>query len=284
MLKKILSAAFESRRKKSIEEQLESMRVLKVPFLEGADDQLISELATALEPVKFPAGKTIFREGEPGDSLFLIVDGTVRVSSEEEEIIAELGVGGCFGEGALLEGQVRAATVVAVEELALLQLKRESYEELATKFRKLRYRLSNLHKTRKAEEIENSIECNLLKNAPFLAGAGGGLINELAHMLERKHFAKGNSLIREGADGKYFFLIEEGMVSVSQGTTQLAELGPGTCIGEGALFSGRACSATVKALTDTSSFVLKKEAFRRIIARYPVFGKRLHEIHEKRNK
>lgn len=282
MLKKFVASALKSKRKKGNEQKLESMSLRKIPFLKGADDQLISELAIVMEPVKFSKGETIFRQGEPGDSLYLIVEGAVQVSSEGR-VIAELGVGGCFGEGALLEGQTRTATVSAIEDLSLFQLTRESYSVLADRFKRLRFRLNNLHKDRKAEEIENSIGGKLLQNAPFLTGAGGGLIKELARVLERQQLKQGDVLIKEGDDGRYFFLIEEGLLGISQGKQQLAELGPGSCIGEGALFSGRACSATVTALTDASCFTLRKESFRRIISRYPVFGRRLHDIHSKRS-
>ncbi|MGJ8650303.1 MAG: cyclic nucleotide-binding domain-containing protein [Opitutaceae bacterium] len=281
MLKKFVSSVLQAKQTKKVKEQLETVLLSRVPFLKDVDPALIADMVTAIEPVKYSEGDTIFSEGEQGDSFYLIADGSVRVSSEGV-FIAELGIGGCFGEGALIENEVRGATVVAAGDVTLFQLKRESFTELTEKYLKVRYRLRELHRQRKTERIENSIEHGLLKNAPFLAGAGGDLVSELAQHLETNNYAKGDVLIQEGDDDASFFLVEVGFVEVSKGGSRITELGPGACFGEGALFSRNPRSATVTALTDTSCFVLGKSGFDRIISRYPVFGKRIEEIHAER--
>lgn len=281
MLKKFLSSALDSRRTKKIEEHLETVLLSRIPFLQGADESLISDLAVAAESVKYSDGEIIFKEGDHGDCCYLVAEGAVRVSSKDE-LIAELETGGCFGEGALLDDEVRGATVVASEEVTLLRIQRDSFLELTEKYMKVRYRLRELHESRRAQSIEKSIERNLLKEAPFLTGAGVSLINDLAQVLERKKYAKGDVLIREGDDGTTFFLIEEGSVGISKAGSQIAELGLGACFGEGALFCREPCSATVTAQTDTTCFVLGKRVFDGIIRRYPVFGRRLQAIHAER--
>lgn len=281
MFKKFVSSVLGSRQTKGIEEQLETVLLERAPFLKGADKTLIAELAAALESIDYQKGVTIFNEGDPGDCLFLIVNGAVRVSSKGE-LIAELGVGGCFGEGALLKDGIRGATVVASEDLTLFRLKSESFKELSEKYIKVRYRLRSLDEERRAENIENLIERNLLSHAPFLNGAGGDLISELSQHLEHRICEKGEVLIQEGDEGTSFFLIEEGILGVSKAGSQITELGPGACLGEGALFSRMKCSATVTALAQTSCFVLGVPAFNSIIKRYPVFGRRLQKISEER--
>lgn len=281
MFKKLITSMLNAKNTKAIEAQVKDKLLNRVPFLKGADDSLISDLAAAVDSLNFQEGDTIFNEGEQGDSLFLIVDGSVRVTSKGR-LIAELGVGGCFGEGAVIQGEVRGATVLALEPVTLLQLHRESFAGLTEKYRKVRFRLRELHERRRAEDIEQSIERNLLDNAPFLAGAGRDLINELAHYLQRKSYASGEVLMQEGDEGSTLFLIEDGIVSISKSGATVAELGPGACVGEGVLFSRRARSATVTALTETSCFELGRSPFNRIISRYPVFGKRLRAIHAER--
>ena len=123
MLKKIVSSVLELKRSKEVEEKLESVLLSRVPFLKDADPALIADMVAAIDSVKYREGDTIFIEGDPGDSFFLIVEGSVDVSAQGE-FIAALGVGGCFGEGALIESEVRAATVVASEDVALFQLNR----------------------------------------------------------------------------------------------------------------------------------------------------------------
>ncbi|MEO0510351.1 MAG: cyclic nucleotide-binding domain-containing protein [Verrucomicrobiota bacterium] len=278
MFKKLIGSARDSKRRKAIEEQVETVLLSRVPFLEGADYKLISDLAEAIESVDYGKHEVIFKEGDIGDSFFLVVKGSVRVSSKGEDI-ADLGVGGCFGEGALLTDEVRGATITATEEATLFQLKRDSFSGLTEKYLKVRFRLKELHSQRRAEGIKNSIERNLLENAPFLAGASSDFINDLAQILIRKTYAKDEVLICEGAEGTTFFLIEEGVVGINKSGNQIAELGPGACFGEGSLLTKKPCSATVTALTETSCFIMESGPFSGILARYPVFGKKLLRVH-----
>jgi putative ABC transport system ATP-binding protein len=64
----------------------------------------------------FEAGEVIIREGDKGDEMFLISEGTVEVLREDHEV-ARLGPAEFFGESALISGQRRNATVVATEAL-----------------------------------------------------------------------------------------------------------------------------------------------------------------------
>jgi CRP-like cAMP-binding protein len=77
----------------------------------------------------FKRNEKIFHQGDPGDSLFIIESGSVKVvllSSEgaEDAIIAILGPGMFFGELALLDGAPRSASAIAVEPSETLSLDR----------------------------------------------------------------------------------------------------------------------------------------------------------------
>jgi CRP-like cAMP-binding protein len=71
----------------------------------------------------------IFREGDAGDALYLILEGKVRVHRGEREI-AQLGERECFGEMAILDAAPRSASVTAVGDLALLKIGREEFQEI----------------------------------------------------------------------------------------------------------------------------------------------------------
>ncbi len=70
-------------------------------------------LATTLHAQHFPPDTCIFREGEPGDSLYVVFDGNVRISRRigggREETLTTLGRGDVFGEMALVDDQLRSA-------------------------------------------------------------------------------------------------------------------------------------------------------------------------------
>ncbi len=63
-----------------------------------------------------PEGAELTRQGEPGDELFLVLDGVARVDVDGQAL-AELGPGAVIGERALLEGGTRTSTVSAVTPL-----------------------------------------------------------------------------------------------------------------------------------------------------------------------
>jgi CRP-like cAMP-binding protein len=58
------------------------------------------------------AGETLVRQGEPGDDLFLLLDGLLHVDVDGK-VVAELAPGAILGERALLEGGVRTSTLIA---------------------------------------------------------------------------------------------------------------------------------------------------------------------------
>jgi CRP-like cAMP-binding protein len=66
------------------------------------------------------AGETVVRQGEPGDSLFLLLDGILTVDVDGKAI-AELGPGAVFGERALFEGGRRTSTLTAITPVRIAE-------------------------------------------------------------------------------------------------------------------------------------------------------------------
>jgi CRP/FNR family transcriptional regulator, cyclic AMP receptor protein len=80
-------------------------------------------------------GETIFHSGDPGDALHVVVSGSVKIElpspqGDEPAILARIDAGGYFGELALLDGEPRSATVVALEPTETLVLDRVRFERL----------------------------------------------------------------------------------------------------------------------------------------------------------
>ena len=88
-------------------------------------------------------GETIFHAGDPGDALHVVAEGAVKVelpspSGDAPAIIATIERGGFFGELALLDGEPRSATVVALKPTETLVLDRQRFERLMDEFPSLR--------------------------------------------------------------------------------------------------------------------------------------------------
>jgi CRP-like cAMP-binding protein len=109
-------------------------RLARVSLLAGLDENARATLAQQMKPVAVPAGTTVCRQGEAGDSLYLIEEGTVEVvvqdSLGDQSVLEQMGPGQHFGEMALLDEGPRSATVSAVSDVKLLRLTRSGFQEL----------------------------------------------------------------------------------------------------------------------------------------------------------
>src|ERR1700728_3583871 len=107
-----------------------------IPLFAALDANIRLELAGELEPVNVAAGEVIFRQGDAGEGLFLVVSGRLRVSvaadgtEASERMLYDIGRGAIVGEMALLTDRPRAATVHAVRDSDLLLLRVSSFRSL----------------------------------------------------------------------------------------------------------------------------------------------------------
>ncbi|MFQ5703608.1 MAG: cyclic nucleotide-binding domain-containing protein [Gemmatimonadales bacterium] len=97
----------------------------------GLPDNVLTSLATYLDDVNVEEGETIFRKGDIGKYMFIVVDGTMRIH-DGETTLAILGPGHVFGEMAVLDSEIRSASATASEECRLLRLDQDLlYEVMA---------------------------------------------------------------------------------------------------------------------------------------------------------
>jgi CRP-like cAMP-binding protein len=98
------------------------------------DGAALADVARQFRARRFRRHEVIFHEGDPGDSLFVIAAGSVKIalgSAEgDEAIIATLGRGDFFGELSVLDGEERSATAIALEPTELGSLARAPFLEL----------------------------------------------------------------------------------------------------------------------------------------------------------
>ncbi len=118
--------------------------VEKVLFLKSIDlfrqiagEELV-QLAAIAEEVEFSKDATIFAEGDLGDSLYLIIEGRVRVHKNgnnggRDATLAELSARDCFGEMSILDSEPRSASVTTLSDLVALRIQREDFHELLQK-------------------------------------------------------------------------------------------------------------------------------------------------------
>ena len=99
-----------------------------VPLFERLDEEERNLLAAQIEAIDLPAGTTIFKRGDPGDSIFIVASGEVEIfvlDTTGQRIVFETAkAGDFFGELSLLDGDPRSASAVAIQETRALRIDR----------------------------------------------------------------------------------------------------------------------------------------------------------------
>lgn len=103
--------------------------VAKVPFFSKVGPGVIAEVARLLRRNEFSKGQTIVQQGAPGESMYFIVSGEVKVRAPSGSI--RLSNNQFFGEMALITGAPRSVTVVATKPCVLLELDVADFRQLA---------------------------------------------------------------------------------------------------------------------------------------------------------
>lgn len=102
-----------------------------IPLFSKLDDGELGRFGEMIREKNYPKGSVIVFEDDPGDSLFIVRDGRVKVvligEDGREVILGVMGVGEHFGELSLIDDQPRSAHVIAMEETNLLVLRRDDF-------------------------------------------------------------------------------------------------------------------------------------------------------------
>jgi CRP/FNR family cyclic AMP-dependent transcriptional regulator len=109
--------------------------VEKVLFLKSVDlfrglrGEELATVAEIAEEQPLSAGEAVFAEGEPGDALYLVIEGVVRVHKGGRQL-ALLAVRDVFGEMAVLDAEPRNASVTVVKDAVLLKIGRDDFRDI----------------------------------------------------------------------------------------------------------------------------------------------------------
>lgn len=113
----------------------ETIQQLKKTFLfNGLPDDVLATLSSSILQRQFKKGDVLIRKGDEGDSLFMIGDGWVKIVTVDalgnELTLNQCGPGEAVGEMSLFDRAPRSAGVVALSEVAVLELKRDAFLKL----------------------------------------------------------------------------------------------------------------------------------------------------------
>ncbi len=114
----------------------------RVPLFVGLPHEALEALGRQVRTRRTARGETIFHQGDPGDALYIVASGRVKIvlhgDLRDAAIVATLRRGDFFGELALLDGAERSATAISIDAAELLVLPRERFLELVAEFPPIR--------------------------------------------------------------------------------------------------------------------------------------------------
>jgi CRP-like cAMP-binding protein len=226
----------------------------------------------------FGPGDLIVREGDPGESCFVLASGHVQVIRRDAERagetveVARMGPGELFGEFALLADRRRHATVQAVDRVLVYELPRRVFRELAAAHPAVAASLERLYRERLLE--------NLVGRSPFFRLLPASQRLGLAARFAFARFEAGQAIVREGDRGGGFYLVVLGSVEITKragerGALLLATLREGQFFGEMSLLSGTLASATVTATGPTELAELPRREFYEVLSAHPALWEEL---------
>ncbi|MGQ9516493.1 MAG: cyclic nucleotide-binding domain-containing protein, partial [Anaerolineae bacterium] len=263
------------------DQEAAAAKLRELPLFAGLMPEALAEVAAALLLRHVPAGEIIYQRGEPGDALYIIESGEVRVLPEEHETASfRLRAGEFFGETALLTGRPRSVTVKAETDTNLWVLYRADFERLVNKYPAISLALSRLLSERLAA-ADRTFVTRHMRHLSLLAGLSPQQLEDVNDRLRPAKFRAGEVILREGTYGDVMYLIESGQVEVVAGADSpvlLATLGDGDFFGEMALLTGRPRIATVRAVTDVDLWALQKADFDELLLKYPALTVSLSKV------
>lgn len=221
-------------------------------------------------------GEVILTEGQPSDTLFIILTGWVKLEGGNVArgvTLANLGAGSLIGESDLLLNRPYSMTARAsgATPTQLLTLARTDLEELIRRRPSIGLKFSAGLGLR-IPFLEQYLVQQRLRNLELLSALSDNDLRAIAQKLDFQTLTRGDCIIEHGAPGDAAFIVEEGHVRVitraSDGET-FEELAPGAIFGHTALSTGKPYALTARAVTDTTLWVLPRAAYQELIERHP---------------
>jgi signal transduction histidine kinase len=105
----------------------------KSPLFEGLSDEELKQLVDSAQPVSLRAGQTLIKQGELGDSAYVLLKGEFEVQKQSGQSLIRIGVrnqGDIVGEMALLSRSPRNATIISKTDSEALRIPQEAFEQL----------------------------------------------------------------------------------------------------------------------------------------------------------
>src|SRR5712691_9505483 len=250
----------------------------RVPLFDDLPRDAFVELVNRLSYRRYGAGEQILKEGEPGRSFFVIVEGKVRIWKKlpdgEELQLATLGEGAFFGEMALLSGAPRTFIFTATATTELLEVGSAVLRHLARNQPLVIKSLKNFYRQR--------LLSNVMAISPLFKDFDPAERRQLVEKFKLRQAAPGEMLIKEGAQSDGLYVLLHGSVDVAAQQIDLAHLREGEIFGEMSLLTRQPATATVVSPGNAILLRLPRDQFQELVVTHPQILALVSELTEQR--
>lgn len=256
----------------------------QVSFFSNLGREEFQEVIRKLKSRRYNAGELVAKEGEPGDSFFIISLGEVevfRIEKGQRVHITTLQEGAFFGQYSFFSNTKRTASAVASVESEVLEVTKRDLKALMDEYPKIREALEAFYRDR--------VLSSIISNFPLFEPVEEAERKELATKFELVEAERGTAIIHEGDEGEAFYILRSGEAEVSKLNEKrrrvvLAALKDGDFFGEISLLTNQPCTATVTATKKSSLMRLSRDNFNEIILQHPYILETVSQYMEERIK
>jgi CRP-like cAMP-binding protein len=258
----------------------------KLPALSGLSERSVQAIAAGMVRRRVATNDLIVREGDAGESCFVLAHGEARVLKRDPLLprgdlveVSRLVDGELFGEVAMLGDRRRHASVQAVSDCDLLEIPRTHLVQVSRRYPEVESYLQQFYRER--------LIATLVRTASFFRPLDDAQRTSLVSHFRFTEVQAGTRIVGEGERAGGFFLIVFGSVEITKRVSErrqvlLATLGEGTYFGEMSLLRGEVARASIIATAPTELAVLPAKNFYALVANHPVLWDQVRqEAHQR---
>lgn len=160
-------------------------------IFQGVQPSAVAALAQQLEPVTFSRGQVVFTEGEPGETLYIITSGKVKIGRKSvdgrESLLTLMGPSDMFGELAIFDPGPRTSTVTALSEVQAVMMHRRVLRNWISDRPEIAEQLLRVL-ARRLRRTNDNLSDLIFTDVP------GRVAKQLLHLAQRFGTREGNSL------------------------------------------------------------------------------------------
>ena len=254
-------------------------RIRQLPLFSDVPTEAMSALVARLVLRHFPAGDVIYTEGTPGDALYVVEMGEVKLMDSafsDAQLLERARSGESFGEMALLTGRTRAECARACTDSTIWVLYKSDFDDLMVQYPEISVSLSRASPI--AFPCARTIFCcDTCAALRFFSSFATSELRAISKRVKGLRFRSGEVICYAGEPAHTLFMIEMGEIKRSSvgpnGEMVLVDLlGPGDSFGEQAMVQNSTYTTTAQAIGEAELWTISKLDFDQLMEQYPSFA------------